>query len=248
MRKKIILLTASAAVTLAGAFAYGSHSALNNGLAFRLLNAARVAIVGESNAKGDSQEYVARRTIFEASTIDADVVFIGDSLTRNGEWAEHFPGVRLANRGIGGDTTAGILRRMDSILSVKPEKALIMTGVNDLIGSGTFSDEAVVDGVLVNYRQIIHQLRERGIKVIVQSTLYVSRPTLMAQVNPRVELLNKGLRAYCERGHCVYEELNDDLAPAGALDAELTWDGVHLNGRGYEVWIKQISPHITDVS
>src|SRR6185369_6092309 len=39
----------------------------------------------------------------------ADVVMVGDSITDGADWGEMFPGVSIANRGIDGDTTDGVL-------------------------------------------------------------------------------------------------------------------------------------------
>ena len=57
---------------------------------------------------------------------------MGDSITEAGEWAEIFPGKHIVNRGIGGDTTRGILLCLNSVLASKPKKLFLMIGVNDL--------------------------------------------------------------------------------------------------------------------
>lgn len=72
----------------------------------------------------------------------ARVAMVGDSITHNGiavayiqeYYRTHFPkrGVQLFNVGIGGDTAAGCLMRMDDVLAVKPTDAVVMFGVNDL--------------------------------------------------------------------------------------------------------------------
>ena len=54
------------------------------------------------------------------------IVFLGDSITQGwGDPGKHFPKYRCANRGIGGDTTRGILYRCDcfgSVIQRLPEK------------------------------------------------------------------------------------------------------------------------------
>ena len=61
-----------------------------------------------------------------------DVVFIGDSIIDNAEWEELFPAVKIANRGIRGDKTDGVLNRMESIYTTSAQRAFIMIGINDL--------------------------------------------------------------------------------------------------------------------
>jgi len=57
-----------------------------------------------------------------------DVVFIGDSITDGAEWEDLFPSLKIANRGIGGDRTDGVLKRLDSIYSTSASRAFIMIG------------------------------------------------------------------------------------------------------------------------
>ena len=73
---------------------------------------------------------------------DARVAMIGDSITHSGlaiayiqeYYATHFPGrhVKLYNLGIGGDSAAHSLSRLDEMLSVEPTEAVVMFGVNDM--------------------------------------------------------------------------------------------------------------------
>src|SRR5712671_5615183 len=63
------------------------------------------------------------------------VVFLGDSITQG--WGDDmggsFPGVKLANRGISGDTTRGVLIRLqDDVLALHPSAIVLLIGTNDL--------------------------------------------------------------------------------------------------------------------
>jgi lysophospholipase L1-like esterase len=63
------------------------------------------------------------------------VVFLGDSITQ--EWGgglgAAFPGVKVANRGISGDTTRGVLLRLeDDVLVLGPAAVVLLIGTNDL--------------------------------------------------------------------------------------------------------------------
>ena len=80
---------------------------------------------------------------FEALPIAPDdVVFLGDSITEAGPWEELFPGIRVRNRGIGGDTTGGVLRRLEQVTSGGPAKVFLLIGTNDL-GRGASEAEIV---------------------------------------------------------------------------------------------------------
>jgi lysophospholipase L1-like esterase len=63
------------------------------------------------------------------------VVFLGDSITQG--WGDQlggsFPGLKVANRGISGDTTRGMLIRLkEDVLSLKPTGVVLLMGTNDL--------------------------------------------------------------------------------------------------------------------
>jgi len=72
------------------------------------------------------------------SKVDADqgaVVFLGDSITQGwgDDMGKAFGAMKVANRGISGDTTRGLLIRLaDDVLSLKPKAVVILAGTNDL--------------------------------------------------------------------------------------------------------------------
>lgn len=61
-------------------------------------------------------------------------------MTARGLWSEFFPQITAANRGIGSDTTLGLLDRLDSVVDQSPETIVCMIGVNDL-AQGATSEE-----------------------------------------------------------------------------------------------------------
>ena len=63
------------------------------------------------------------------------VVFLGDSITQG--WAANlnqlFPGIKTINRGISGDTTRGVLLRLQTdVIALKPRGIVLLIGTNDL--------------------------------------------------------------------------------------------------------------------
>jgi lysophospholipase L1-like esterase len=64
------------------------------------------------------------------------LVFLGDSITQGwGDVGSSFPGIKTANRGIGGDTTRGVLIRLQDVIAVNPRGVVLLIGTND-IGDG----------------------------------------------------------------------------------------------------------------
>lgn len=162
-----------------------------------------------------------------------DFVFIGDSLTARCEWKEKIEKDNILNLGIDGDTTLGILKRLDKVLDLAPKKVFIMAGVNDLCLS-----TSCVDEVCENYKKIVKKLLSKNIEVVVQSTLF----TQMQTVNKKVLALNNLLKSYCKEDNIKFLDLNPYLCEKGLLKEHLTTDGLHLNTHAYEIWSENIKP------
>lgn len=77
--------------------------------------------------------YDQRATLFEVlPTSKKDIIFLGNSITNGGEWAELIGNPHVKNRGISGDRTDGILDRLHVITKGKPAKIFLLIGINDL--------------------------------------------------------------------------------------------------------------------
>ena len=81
--------------------------------------------------------WVSRRALW-ADTAEADrgaTIFLGDSIMQG--WGESlapaFPGLRVVNRGISGDTSRGVLIRLEQdVLALDPAAIILLIGTNDL--------------------------------------------------------------------------------------------------------------------
>lgn len=219
------ITTTFAALTLLAAAMGSTHAQTPNEAAMRAQ--------AEASMK---QHYELRTASFSQDSSQRDIVMLGDSLVEGTDWAAYFPSVTSANRGIGGDTTQGMVSRLDSVLSLKPRKVFIMAGINDLSWYGW-----PVTDVYDRYKQMIGTLSRAKIKVYVQSTLFVG-PAFPPAVNVSVADLNTRLRDYCKQGHCTFIDLNPTLAPGGALDLRYTVDHLHVNADGYASWAAVIAP------
>src|ERR1700690_2774299 len=99
------------------------------------------------------------------------VVFLGDSITQM--WGDDlggsFPGMRVANRGISGDTTRGVLIRLDEdVLALHPAAVVILIGTNDL------EEKADPETIAANLKLIIAALEKADPKM----------PIILCQVFP----------------------------------------------------------------
>lgn len=166
----------------------------------------------------------------------ADIVMLGDSITFNVEWNELL-GRNAANRGIGGDYTAGMLNRLDYVTSLTPYMVFIMAGINDLM-----KDEVSPEEAFQNYKQIIEKLISKHITPVITYTLYVGKEVNnYSEINARVARLNALLAEYAGQQNIITIDLNPDVAPNGYLESDLSIDGVHINGDAYEIWGRKIN-------
>lgn len=181
----------------------------------------------------DNPYYKHKKSQFEMlkNSENYKVMMIGDSITDEGEWSELFE-IKVQNRGISGDTTSGVIDRLDS-LSPSVKTAFIMIGVNDIMLGKDIGE------VYKNYVQILNTFKEKGIKTYIQSTLFIGE-TRMHNFNPKVEELNNKLRAYAKENNLIFIDLNPIFAPQKVLKKEFTSDDLHLNGTAYKLWAQEI--------
>ncbi|MCF7485832.1 SGNH/GDSL hydrolase family protein [Vibrio sp. A2-1] len=196
-----------------------------------------VALQSEIQQRGHSMSrYIMTSDNHRHFSPNADLVMFGDSITEWAPWADIFRDVSMVNRGLAGDTTTGMLRRIDTTLNVKPKLVCFMAGINDLAQGYS------VDHIYQNYIEMLTTWRAQGITILVQSTLHVGNK--LQGLNPQVSELNKRLQAYCEQHDIEFLDVNRVLAPNQLLSNEYSCDDLHLNAKAYQVWAEVLQPKI----
>ena len=157
-------------------------------------------------------------------------VVLGDSI---GLWlpTETLPRDRLwLNQGISGDTTAGVLARLDALAPTRPTVIHLMVGVNDL---KTNVPEAQI---MRNLERMVAQLQRRHPQT--RLVLYSVLPTRRDDISPgRVRSLNNHMAYLAAQRNVAYRDLQGLFRDeVGSLRADLTNDGIHLNNQGYALW------------
>lgn len=167
------------------------------------------------------------------------IVFLGDSGVENGLWHEWFPTLPCVNRGVGGDTINGVRLRLDSAI-YQPRAVALLVGTNDLAARGRRSRR--VPEIADALRGLIADIKARA----PDSTV------LLNSIHPRsrdmsasVRSLNDRYRELAVETGTTYIDLSNVLSSAdGSLRTELTFDGLHLNGLGYSLWVDILRPHL----
>ncbi len=198
----------------------------------------------------ENRYYEKRESMYmSAVSYPTDVVFVGDSITDRFAWEECYPDITVKRRAIVGDTTAGVLSRVDSILATQPSKIFIMVGTNDLyqLCKEKELDEKAYDEVVNNYIAILDAFAEGA----PDATIYVESVLPMRELdqdemersdyNELIQRFNKDLVMIAEDHKVTYLNLWKVLADEdGALREEYTMDGLHLTPQAY----REMKPYV----
>ena len=134
---------------------------------------------------------------------------------------------RVVNAGVSGDTTAGGLRRVPSILTNKPDVVILELGAND--GLRGLS----VDQTRHNLREIIQRLQEAGVGVVLAG---MKLPPNYGQ-------------DYLARFEGIYPSLAKEyrlplipffLEGVGGSSSLNQADGIHPTAKGYALVVEQV--------
>jgi lysophospholipase L1-like esterase len=179
-----------------------------------------------------------------------DLLFVGDSITDwfsnpRGQasapglevWNANFGPFKPANFGIAGDTTQGVLWRMQNgeLEGFKAKLIVLMLGTNNI-------NRNPVDEIVDGDRLIIEEFKKRQPQAKV----------LMLGVFPRNEDPANPLRATIKEINSKLEKLADNnkvfymdigakfLTADGTLTKEIMADGLHPTAKGYQIWADAI--------
>ncbi len=169
------------------------------------------------------------------------LVFLGDSITQG--WGptmkNAFPGVKVANRGISGDTTRGMLIRLqEDVLSLNPSGVVLLMGTNDL-------EELAEPPVIVeNFKLIIGALKKHDpdMPIIVCEVM----PSSASKKRPadKIKAVNDGYKA------AVKGDSQITVVDTWTLFADENGDAkkpefpdlLHPNDVGYKMWAAALTP------
>jgi lysophospholipase L1-like esterase len=179
----------------------------------------------------------ATRTVQDQQTL----VFLGDSITQGwgDDFGGRFPGVKAVNRGISGDTTRGVLIRLqEDVLSLRPVGIILLIGTNDL------EDQAEPEIVAANLKLILAELKRADPRM----------PVILCQVFPssaskkrpadRIKKLNE-LYAAAVKGDpqiTLLETWPLFANAQGEAKPEEFPDLLHPNAAGYAKWTAALRP------
>ena len=184
----------------------------------------------------------ARRQAWSKS-VEADqqsLVLLGDSITQG--WKnldQHFPGVKIANRGISGDTTRGMLIRLrEDVLVLNPRGVVMLMGTNDL------AENAAPETIVGNVKLIVEALTSSNQKLPIVMCLIFPSSESKQRPAAKIQATNK-LLMQAVKGNpqvTVVDTWTLFANEAGDAQAEYFPDLLHLNETGYARWAAGLRP------
>jgi lysophospholipase L1-like esterase len=171
--------------------------------------------------------------IMTACNNSTKVVFLGDSITQQGE---NFEGegtykgfitslrenvsqeVELINKGIGGNKVPDLLLRYnDDVLKLKPNIVFIYIGINDVWHKYDWGSGTDIDIYEKGLRKIITDIKAVGAKIILCTPTVIGENNGEFKLNNNfkdidtMEIMNKDLDAFSDVVRNLSSEFNTDL-------------------------------------
>jgi lysophospholipase L1-like esterase len=164
------------------------------------------------------------------------ILFLGDSLTAEGDWPSWFPEHHVHNHGVAGDTTDQIVARLDAVVEAQPDAIAFLAGTNDL------AMRKSVEHIVRNIEYALVAIRRDlpGVRMLLQSILPRGR-----EFADLIQDATRHLRQFAPNVRAQYLDLWPAFAQEdGEIDPQFSDDRLHLNERGYEAWLGELRPAI----
>jgi lysophospholipase L1-like esterase len=185
---------------------------------------------------------------------DAEVLFMGDSITdfwRNadGPFAgkpvldKHFGHWKVANFGIAGDTTQGVLYRLQNGegQGFSPRAIMLMIGTNNTLRNSAAEIAEGIGAIVLELQRDFPQA-----KILLLGVFPRGRPNdpvraTIAEINGTIAKLHDG-----ERVH--YLDIGAQfLAADGTIPADVMSDLLHPSAKGYEIWAQAVKEPLSQL-
>lgn len=187
---------------------------------------------------------------------DAQILFIGDSITQGWEgegkaaWESAFAKHGAINLGIGGDRTEHVLWRLRNgnleglakpAAGQAPKIAVVMIGTNN---SGNTEPVDTATGIALIVRELRAQLPETKILLLA----IFPREEKPGQLRAKNAKVNDLIKPLGDGKHVFFLDIGASLTEAdGTLDKKIMPDFLHLSPEGYARWAQAIEPTLGEL-
>ncbi|MBQ7733831.1 MAG: hypothetical protein IJT58_07425 [Synergistaceae bacterium] len=193
----------------------------------------------------DEPYYKIKASIYEAMPKhlhDDEIIFLGDSLTDYVQFSEVFPDLHTKNRAIAGDTTTGVLNRLQDVIASTPAKLFVLIGCNDIVY------DVAPDDIAKNIREIISRVKAGSprTKIYLETIMPVNHEFETRRPGNIINAVNERLPEIAKEFGCTLIDTYNFFAEDDELPKQYTIDGVHFNGSGIIRWMEFLAPYIKE--
>ena len=189
-----------------------------------------------------------------------DLLFVGDSITdwfywplRGGEatggkvWEANFAPLKPANFAIAGDTTQGVLWRMQNgeLEGFKAKLIVLMLGTNNTASNPVGQ---IIDGDRLIVEEFKKQQPQAKILVLgIFPRNNARAPQQTPILNATIKAINIGLSQLADNKQVFYMDIGDKFLVDGVVPVDIMADGLHPTAKGYQIWADAILPTVKDL-
>ena len=171
---------------------------------------------------------------------DIDLLFMGDSIT---DWwrsrgkavfDQHFDSMKVANFGIAGDTTQGVLWRLQNGEGegFKPKAIMLMIGTNN----GNTAPE-----VAMGLAAVAFELRNDFPDAKILLLAIFSRAAANSRSRLKNTEANKIIAALHDNQHVFFMDIGPKfLSEDGSISRDIMGDSLHPTAKGCEIWAEAV--------
>jgi lysophospholipase L1-like esterase len=187
-----------------------------------------------------------------------DLLFVGDSITDwfywprgNGEatggkvWEANFAPLKPANFAIAGDTTQGVLWRVQNgeLEGFKAKLIVLMLGTNNTASNPVGQ---IIDGDRLIVEEFKKQQPQAKILVLgIFPRNNARAPEQTPVMNATIKAINTGLALLADNKQVFYKDIGDKFLVNGVVPTEIMADGLHPTAKGYQIWADAIIGDVT---
>jgi beta-glucosidase len=149
---------------------------------------------------------------------------------------KHFGSMKVANFGIAGDTTQGVLWRLQNGEGegYQPKVIMLMIGTNN---TGRNSPPEIAMGIAEVVFEMRKDFPDAKILLLAVFPRSFGGPSVTAQINQ----INHLISALNDNQHVFYRDIGSlFLAADGSISKDIMSDGLHPTSKGYEIWAKAV--------
>ena len=172
---------------------------------------------------------------------DPAVAVIGDSIVQQMDLAALMGRSDVVNRGIAGDLSVDMPKRLKFLLGKRPKVLVIQGGINDIMS------RIPIERIVKSKMEMLAFCEKEGIAPVLVQTLRVAKagPAELQMnreaINTKVVELNAAMAAVAKEPRIRLVEISDAASEDGFLRSDLTSDGIHLNHQGQALLAAAIS-------